>query len=157
IHTAQGADGTPTVHAVQALAEVATAQSDGLAVDLNNVTEATLNQDGQIILTGEDGHASMYQTVVANLQQIHTQGDGTIQVVTPMVQVPKVEPTNGSETVDTITVTPQLMGATHQVVAMGNEPQVLQVLSLKDAVLAKPVVTSSGEVKEEVATASADQ
>ncbi|GFG34027.1 hypothetical protein Cfor_04881 [Coptotermes formosanus] len=171
IHTSQGADGTPTVHAVQALAEVATGQSDGLAVDLNSVTEATLNQDGQLILTGEDGHgypvsvsgmitvpvsASMYQTVVANLQQIHTQGDSTIQgedrlfqVVTPMVQIPKVEPTNGSETVDTITVTPQLMGATHQVVAMSNEPQVLQVLSLKDAVLAKPIVTSAGEVKEE--------
>lgn len=179
IHTSQGADGTPTVHAVQALAEVATAQGDSLAVDLNNVTEATLNQDGQLILTGEDGHgypvsvsgmitvpvsASMYQTVVANLQQIHTQGDSTIQgedrlfqVVTPMVQIPKVEPTNGSETVDTITVTPQLMGATHQVVAMSNEPQVLQVLSLKDAVLAKPIVTSAGEVKEEVAAASSDQ
>jgi nuclear respiratory factor 1 len=41
---------------VQALAEVAAAQGDGLAVDLNNVTEATLNQDGQLILTGEDGH-----------------------------------------------------------------------------------------------------
>lgn len=179
IHTSQGADGTPTVHAVQALAEVATAQGDSLAVDLNNVTEATLNQDGQLILTGEDGHgypvsvsgmitvpvsASMYQTVVANLQQIHTQGDSTLQgedrlfqVVTPMVQIPKVEPTNGSETVDTITVTPQLMGATHQVVAMSNEPQVLQVLSLKDAVLAKPIVTSAGEVKEEVAAASSDQ
>lgn len=179
IHTSQGADGTPTVHAVQALAEVTTAQGDGLAVDLNNVTEATLNQDGQLILTGEDGHgypvsvsgmitvpvsASMYQTVVANLQQIHTQGDGSLQgedrlfqVVTPMVQVPKVEPTNGSETVDTITVTPQLMGATHQVVAMSNEPQVLQVLSLKDAVLAKPIVTSAGEVKEEVAAISSDQ
>jgi hypothetical protein len=26
--------------------------------------------------------ASMYQTVVANLQQIHTQGDGSIQVRT---------------------------------------------------------------------------
>lgn len=73
-----------------------------------------------------------------------------------MVQVPKVEPTNGSDTVDTITVTPQLMG-THQVVTMSNEPQVLQVLSLKDAVLAKPIVTSAGEVKEEVATASSDQ
>lgn len=74
-----------------------------------------------------------------------------------MVQVPKVEPTNGSDTVDTITVTPQLMGATHQVVAMSNEPQVLQVLSLKDAVLAKPIVTTAGEVKEEVAAVSSDQ
>ncbi|XP_063242799.1 DNA-binding protein Ewg-like isoform X4 [Bacillus rossius redtenbacheri] len=136
------------------LAEVASAQADGgVTVDLSNVTEATLNQDGQLILTGEDGHgypvsvsgmltvpvsASMYQTVVANLQQIH-QGDGTIQmedgvfqVVTPMVQVPKVEPSNGGDGVDTITVTPQLMGATHQVVTVGSEPQVLQVLSLKD-------------------------
>lgn len=60
IHTAQGADGTPTVHAVQTLAEVAAAQSDGLAVDLNNVTEATLNQDGQLILTGEDGHGMLH-------------------------------------------------------------------------------------------------
>ncbi|XP_063242795.1 DNA-binding protein Ewg-like isoform X2 [Bacillus rossius redtenbacheri] len=131
---------------------VATADG-GVTVDLSNVTEATLNQDGQLILTGEDGHgypvsvsgmltvpvsASMYQTVVANLQQIH-QGDGTIQmedgvfqVVTPMVQVPKVEPSNGGDGVDTITVTPQLMGATHQVVTVGSEPQVLQVLSLKD-------------------------
>lgn len=25
-------------------------------VDLNTVTEATLNQDGQLILTSEDGH-----------------------------------------------------------------------------------------------------
>ena len=59
IHTTQGADGTPTMHAVQALAEVATGQGDGLAVDLNNVTEATLNQEGQIILTGEDGHGNI--------------------------------------------------------------------------------------------------
>ncbi|KAK7872377.1 hypothetical protein R5R35_006996 [Gryllus longicercus] len=58
IHAAQG-DGTPTVHAVQTLAEVASSQSDGVAVDLNNVTEATLNQDGQIILTGEDGHGML--------------------------------------------------------------------------------------------------
>lgn len=28
--------------------------------------------------------ASMYQTVVANLQQIHTQGDGSIQVRTAL-------------------------------------------------------------------------
>ncbi|XP_067001686.1 DNA-binding protein Ewg isoform X5 [Anabrus simplex] len=181
IHTTQG-DGTPTVHTVQTLAEVASAQGDGgVAVDLNNVTEATLNQDGQLILTGEDGHgypvsvsgmitvpvsASMFQTVIANLPQIHTQGDGTIQgeermfqVVAPMVQVPKVEPSSGSESVDTITVTPQLMG-THQVVAMGNgEPQVLQVLSLKDA--GSVPSPEEEEVKEEdrttVGQQSADQ
>lgn len=31
----------------------------------------------------------MYQTMVANIQQIHTNSDGTV-CVTPMVQVPKV-------------------------------------------------------------------
>lgn len=49
IHTSQGE--------VQALAEVAGgAEGTSVAVDLNSVTEATLGQDGQIILTGEDGH-----------------------------------------------------------------------------------------------------
>lgn len=49
IHTSQGE--------VQALAEVAgSAEGTSVAVDLNSVTEATLGQDGQIILTGEDGH-----------------------------------------------------------------------------------------------------
>lgn len=49
IHTSQGE--------VQALAEVAGgAEGASVAVDLNSVTEATLGQDGQIILTGEDGH-----------------------------------------------------------------------------------------------------
>jgi len=41
---------------VQALAEVASGTEGSVAVDLNTVTEATLGQDGQIILTGEDGH-----------------------------------------------------------------------------------------------------
>ncbi|RZF38893.1 hypothetical protein LSTR_LSTR012165 [Laodelphax striatellus] len=57
IHTGQDG-GQGTVHAVQALAEVG-AGGEGVAVDLNNVTEATLNQDGQIILTSEDGHGSI--------------------------------------------------------------------------------------------------
>lgn len=58
IHTTPGQDGgPPTVHAVQALTEVAhSADGQSVAVDLNSVTEATLNQDGQLILTGEDGH-----------------------------------------------------------------------------------------------------
>lgn len=38
---------------MQTLAEVG---SQGEVVDLNSVTEATLSQDGQIILTSEDGH-----------------------------------------------------------------------------------------------------
>lgn len=174
IHTGQGETGT--VHAVHTLAEVATGGGEGVSVELNNVTEATLNQDGQIILTGEDGHgypvsvsgmitvpvsASMYQTVVANIQQI--QSDGTMQVVTPMVHVPKVEPgsTGTGGEVETI--------ATHQLVAMGagagGEPQVLQVLSLKDtAALTKALaqqnsaanaVTESVKV-EEAATITGD-
>lgn len=32
------------------------ADGSTVAVDLNAVAEATLNHDGQIILTGEDGH-----------------------------------------------------------------------------------------------------
>ncbi|BES90881.1 DNA-Hypothetical protein protein [Nesidiocoris tenuis] len=141
IHTGQG-DG-----AVHTLGEV-NGQGEGVTVDLNNVGEDTLNQEGQLILTGEDGHgypvsvsgmitvpvsASMYQTVVANIQQIHAQGDGTIQVVGPMMHVPKIEPGTSNQTGDVETLS---VGATHQIVAMttnGSEPQVLQVLSLKDA------------------------
>ncbi|CAH2007884.1 unnamed protein product [Acanthoscelides obtectus] len=39
------------VHTIQTITE-----GSGEVVDLNSVTEATLNPDGQIILTGEDGH-----------------------------------------------------------------------------------------------------
>ncbi|XP_029178237.1 DNA-binding protein P3A2 isoform X3 [Nylanderia fulva] len=132
IHTSQGE--------VQALAEVA-GSTDGasVAVDLNTVTEATLGQDGQIILTGEDGHgypvsvsgvitvpvsASMYQTMVANIQS-----DGTMQVVTPMVQVPKVEPGNGDTTIEAVTI----QGHPMTMINAAGEHQVLQVISLKDA------------------------
>ncbi|KAL6449196.1 hypothetical protein ACFW04_000697 [Cataglyphis niger] len=132
IHTSQGE--------VQALAEVA-GSTDGasVAVDLNTVTEATLGQDGQIILTGEDGHgypvsvsgvitvpvsASMYQTMVANIQS-----DGTMQVVTPMVQVPKVEPGNGDPTIEAVTI----QGHPMTMINAAGEHQVLQVISLKDA------------------------
>uniref|UniRef100_A0A8D8QDJ6 DNA-binding protein P3A2 n=3 Tax=Cacopsylla melanoneura TaxID=428564 RepID=A0A8D8QDJ6_9HEMI len=132
-------DGT-TAH-VQGVATSLDGQGDGVSVDLNSVTEATLNQDGQIILTGEDGQgypvsvsgmvtipvsASMYQTVVANIQQIHAQGDGTMQIVPAMHM--KDGSGGGNGEVETITVTP------HQIVAMGNggEAQVLQVISLKD-------------------------
>lgn len=48
IHTSQGD--------VQTLTEVSGQDGTSVAVDLNSVTEATLGQDGQIILTGEDGH-----------------------------------------------------------------------------------------------------
>ncbi|XP_033202456.1 DNA-binding protein P3A2 isoform X3 [Bombus vosnesenskii] len=132
IHTSQGE--------VQALAEVAgSGEGTSVAVDLNSVTEATLGQDGQIILTGEDGHgypvsvsgvitvpvsASMYQTMVANIQS-----DGTMQVVTPMVQVPKVEPGNGEASIEAVTI----QGHPMTMINAAGEHQVLQVISLKDA------------------------
>ncbi|XP_018394359.1 PREDICTED: DNA-binding protein P3A2 isoform X2 [Cyphomyrmex costatus] len=146
IHTSQGD--------VQALAEVAGSTEGGsVAVDLNTVTEATLGQDGQIILTGEDGHgypvsvsgvitvpvsASMYQTMVANIQS-----DGTMQVVTPMVQVPKVESGNGDTTIEAVTI----QGHPMTMINAAGEHQVLQVISLKDAnVLTK---TMQADIKDE--------
>ncbi|CAH1393780.1 unnamed protein product [Nezara viridula] len=154
IHTGQ-ADGT--VHTVQTLTEVSN-QGDTVSVDLNNCNDDALNQDGQLILTGEDGRgypvsvsgmitvpvsASMYQTVVANIQQIHTQGDGTIQVVTPMVHVPKVEPGTGSgNDVEPLSA--------HQIVTMSNgNDQVLQVLSLKEAAALSKVLSQPPELKQE--------
>lgn len=49
-------DGSTPVHTIQALAE----NAQGEVVDLSSVTEATLNSDGQIILTGEDGHGKSH-------------------------------------------------------------------------------------------------
>ena len=42
-----------SVHTIQTITE---SGAQGEVVDLNSVTEATLNTEGQIILTGEDGH-----------------------------------------------------------------------------------------------------
>ncbi|CAG9581942.1 unnamed protein product [Danaus chrysippus] len=128
-----GSEGAASV--VQAL------EGEGaVAVDLNAVAEATLNHDGQIILTGEDGHgypvsvsgvitvpvsASVYQSMVASMQQ----QDGVC--VTPLVQVEQ-----GGETLEALS----MGGGVAQVVLQGGE-QVLQVLSLKDAsVLTKAMV-----------------
>lgn len=131
IHTSQGE--------VQTLAEVTGGAEGTVSVDLNSVTEATLGQDGQIILTGEDGHgypvsvsgvitvpvsASMYQTMVANIQS-----DGTMQVVTPMVQVPKIEPGNNETSIEAVTI----QGHPMTMINAAGEHQVLQVISLKDA------------------------
>lgn len=91
------------------MAEVATHHHDGpsempVTVDLNSVAQAALTQEGQIILTGEDGHAypvtvsgmitvpvpqSMYHTVVANISQIQAQqgSDGTLQVCKRIFQL----------------------------------------------------------------------
>ncbi|XP_064215479.1 DNA-binding protein Ewg isoform X2 [Tribolium castaneum] len=159
IQTGQG-DGTP-VHTIQAISE---SGSQGEVVDLNSVTEATLNSEGQIILTGEDGHgypisvsgvitvpvtASMYHTMVANIQHLHTNSDGTV-CVTPVVPVPKVEPNNG-DNMETLAVTPSGL-TTHSMMiqSSGTEgPQVLQVLSLKDATVLTKAMQGIADVKTE--------
>ncbi|CAH2007882.1 unnamed protein product [Acanthoscelides obtectus] len=145
------------VHTIQTITE-----GSGEVVDLNSVTEATLNPDGQIILTGEDGHAisvsgvitvpvsaSMYQTMVANIQHLHTNSDGTV-CVTPVVQVPKVEPNTG-DGMETLTVTPSGI-TTHSMMIQGSGndgPQVLQVLSLKDATVLTKAMQGIADVKTE--------
>ncbi|XP_055614422.1 DNA-binding protein Ewg isoform X2 [Uranotaenia lowii] len=139
------------VHTIQTIADT---QGESMSVDL---TEATLDQNGQIIITGEDGQeysysgfpvnvsgmitvpvsAQMYQTMVANIQQLPN-GDGTV-CITPM----QVE---NSETMETITVGPGM----HQMMiqgAPGTEPQVLQVLSLKDASVLTKAMAAIGEAK----------
>ncbi|XP_022914789.1 DNA-binding protein Ewg isoform X5 [Onthophagus taurus] len=154
IQSSQG-DGTP-VHTIQTISE---GSGQGEVVDLNSVTEATLNTEGQIILTGEDGHvsgvitvpvsASMYQTMVANIQHLHTAGDGTV-CVTPVVQVPKVEPNSG-DNMETLTVAPAGL-TTHSMMIQGSgndPPQVLQVLSLKDATVLTKAMASIADVKTE--------
>ncbi|XP_050519587.1 DNA-binding protein Ewg isoform X8 [Diabrotica virgifera virgifera] len=91
LQSAQG-DGNQ-VHAIQTITEGGAA---GEVVDLNSVTEATLNSEGQIILTAEDGHVSgvitvpvtAYHSMVANIQALHASSDGTV-CVAPVVQVPK--------------------------------------------------------------------
>ena len=61
-----------------------------------------------------------------------------------MVHVPKVEPGTGQgNDVETLT--------THQIVTMsnGSEPQVLQVLSLKDAAALSKALSQTPEMKKE--------
>ncbi|XP_050096067.1 DNA-binding protein Ewg isoform X5 [Anopheles aquasalis] len=139
------------VHTIQTISD---GQGESMSVDL---TEATLGQDGQLIITGEDGQgfpvnvsgmitvpmsAQMYQTMVANIQQVPNV-DGTV-CITPM----QVE--NG-ETMETITVGPGM----HQMMIQGppgSEPQVLQVLSLKDASVLTKAMAAMTDVKGEEAT-----
>ncbi|CAL4083358.1 unnamed protein product, partial [Meganyctiphanes norvegica] len=105
-------DGT-TAH-VQGVAHITTQNGESMdgdngsvAIDLNHLTDGQMGQEGTIILTGEDGSQSVnvsgaypvsgmitvplpvYQTVVANIQGADGQ---PMQVVTPIVQVPKIEP-----------------------------------------------------------------
>ncbi|XP_022822397.1 DNA-binding protein Ewg isoform X6 [Spodoptera litura] len=143
-------DGTTAqvIHSGEGGAGIQALDGDGaVAVDLNAVAEATLNHDGQIILTGEDGHgypisvsgvitvpvsASVYQSMVASMQQ----QDGGV-CVAPLVQMDQ----NG-EGLETIS----MGGGVTQVMLQGGEgAQVLQVLSLKDAT----VLTKAMQVKAE--------
>ncbi|XP_072402505.1 DNA-binding protein Ewg-like isoform X4 [Diabrotica undecimpunctata] len=170
LQSAQG-DGNQ-VHAIQTITEGGAA---GEVVDLNSVTEATLNSEGQIILTAEDGHGKFlnfwsrdilkvnnstvsgvitvpvtaYHSMVANIQALHASSDGTV-CVAPVVQVPKVEP-NSSDNMDTLTVTPNGI-TTHSMMIQGSAgeaPQVLQVLSLKDATVLTKAMQGLADVKTE--------
>ncbi|XP_019526117.1 DNA-binding protein Ewg isoform X4 [Aedes albopictus] len=143
------------VHTIQTISD---GQGESMSVDL---TEATLGQDGQLIITGEDGQeysysgfpvsgmitvpvsTQMYQTMVANIQQLPN-GNETV-CITPMQMCDLVE--NG-ETMETITVGPGM----HQMMIQGppgSEPQVLQVLSLKDASVLTKAMAAIGEVKDD--------
>lgn len=105
-----------------------------VALDLNqHTTEATIAQDGSIIITGVDGSQipvsvsgaycasslsgmlsvplPLYQTVVAN---IHASEGHPLHVVTPVMQVPKLEPGldgGGLSNVEVATLNPSLEGS----------------------------------------------
>ncbi|XP_013176297.1 PREDICTED: DNA-binding protein Ewg isoform X3 [Papilio xuthus] len=141
------ADGSGVVQALEG--------EGAVAVDLNAVAEATLNHEGQLILTGEDGHgypvsvsgvitvpvsASVYQSMVASMQQ----QDGGV-CVAPLVQV---EP--GGEGLEALS----LGGGVAQVVLQGGgDAQLLQVLSLKDATV---LTKAMQQVKSEREAVAAD-
>ncbi|XP_075155061.1 DNA-binding protein Ewg isoform X3 [Haematobia irritans] len=93
VATLHQGEGGATIQTVQSLGDVN--GHENMTVDL---TEATVAQDGQIYITTEDGQgypvsvsnmitvpvsASMYQSMMANIQQIHTNSDGTV-CITPM-------------------------------------------------------------------------
>ncbi|KAI8438973.1 hypothetical protein MSG28_011278 [Choristoneura fumiferana] len=130
---------------------VQTLDGESVTVDLNAVAEATLNHDGQIILTGEDGHgypvsvsgvitvpvsASVYQSMVASMQQ----QDGVC--VAPLVQTWSIEGSGDETTLVKLNQNVEqggeglealgMGGGVAQVMLQGGD-QVLQVLSLKDA------------------------
>ncbi|KAJ2947981.1 hypothetical protein O0L34_g9773 [Tuta absoluta] len=134
---------------------VVQAMDGEVAVDLNAVAEATLNHDGQIILTGEDGHgypvsvsgvitvpvsASVYQSMVASMQA----QDGVC--VAPLVQVD-----NNGEGLEAISMS-GVSGMAGVMLQGGAEGQVLQVLSLKDAT----VLSKAMQVKAERDAVAAD-
>nr|CAH7726364.1 unnamed protein product [Callosobruchus chinensis] len=137
-------DGT-TAH-VQGMATLQSAQGDGNQVHtIQTIAEGTA-VSGVITVPVS---ASMYQTMVANIQHLHTNSDGTV-CVTPVVQVPKVEPNTG-DSMETLTVTPSGL-TTHSMMIQGSGndgPQVLQVLSLKDATVLTKAMHGMADIKTE--------
>ncbi|KRF94083.1 DNA-binding protein Ewg isoform X2 [Drosophila mojavensis] len=147
VATLHQGEGGATIQTVQSLADVN--GHDNMTVDL---TEA---QDGQIFITTEDGQGypvsvsnvisvpvSMYQSVMANMQQLQTNSDGTVCLAPMQVE-------NGDQ-LETITVSPGM----HQMMIQGGpgqEPQLVQVVSLKDATLLSKAMEAinSGNVKAE--------
>ncbi|XP_030572865.1 DNA-binding protein Ewg isoform X1 [Drosophila novamexicana] len=147
VATLHQGEGGATIQTVQSLADVN--GHENMTVDL---TEA---QDGQIFITTEDGQGypvsvsnvisvpvSMYQSVMANMQQLQTNSDGTVCLAPMQVE-------NGDQ-LETITVSPGM----HQMMIQGGpgqEPQLVQVVSLKDATLLSKAMEAinSGNVKAE--------
>ncbi|EDV34685.2 uncharacterized protein Dana_GF20818, isoform I [Drosophila ananassae] len=146
VATLHQGEGGATIQTVQSLTDVN--GHENMTVDL------TETQDGQIFITTEDGQGypvsvsnvisvpvSMYQSVMANMQQI-TNSDGTVCLAPMQVE-------NGDQ-LETITVSPGM----HQMMIQGGpgqEPQLVQVVSLKDATLLSKAMEAinSGNVKTE--------
>lgn len=127
------------VHTIQAITEGGSA---GEVVDFNSVTEASLNSEGQLLLTSENGQV----TVVANIQHLQTNSDGTV-CLTPIVT--KSEP-NMDENMETLMVTSG--GVTHSVMiptSGTSDPQVVQVYSLNDSTVLTKAMQGISEVKSE--------
>ncbi|XP_032594632.1 DNA-binding protein Ewg isoform X6 [Drosophila grimshawi] len=147
VATLHQGEGGATIQTVQSLTDVN--GHENMTVDL---TEA---QDGQIFITTEDGQGypvsvsnvisvpvSMYQSVMANIQQLQTNSDGTVCLAPMQVE-------NGDQ-LETITMSPGM----HQMMIQGGpgqEPQLVQVVSLKDATLLTKAMEAinSGNVKAE--------
>nr|NP_001014708.1 erect wing, isoform F [Drosophila melanogaster]AAX52466.1 erect wing, isoform F [Drosophila melanogaster] len=147
VATLHQGEGGATIQTVQSLTDVN--GHENMTVDL------TETQDGQIYITTEDGQGypvsvsnvisvpvSMYQSVMANVQQIQTNSDGTVCLAPMQVE-------NGDQ-LETITMSPGM----HQMMIQGGpgqEPQLVQVVSLKDATLLSKAMEAinSGNVKSE--------
>ncbi|EDW43685.1 GM19046 [Drosophila sechellia] len=149
--------GVATLHQGEGGATIQTVQSLNDVNGHENMTvDLTETQDGQIYITTEDGQGypvsvsnvisvpvSMYQSVMANVQQIQTNSDGTV-CLAPMQVDTKCDQ------LETITMSPGM----HQMMIQGGhgqEPQLVQVVSLKDATLLSKAMEAinSGNVKSE--------